>query len=128
MSHPLGNLLRQYREIRGLSLRSLALRMHCSSAYISKIEMGKSAPAERAFLDRLATALELTRSEAEILFQAAAMSRRIIELKEPLSPRAYEVSYLFARYVGALTEAQMAEMEEILNRASTRGTACEHPN
>jgi transcriptional regulator with XRE-family HTH domain len=128
MSHPLGNLLRKYREIRGLSLRMLAARMHCSSAYISKIEVGKSAPAEPAFLDRLAVALELTPKEAKLLLHNAAISQRVIELAGPLSPKAYEVSYLFALCLAALTENDMAEMEKILNRAHAGREICGHPN
>ena len=78
MSHPLGSLLRHHRTARGLSLRSLASRMQCSGAYLSKIEMGKSAPSESEFLHRLSRALELSWADTESLFHAAVTSKRVI--------------------------------------------------
>lgn len=117
MPHPLGNFVRKYRASRRLSLSMLATRLLCSRAYISKIEMGKAAPAEFAFLARLAVALELNEAETKLLHYNAAISQRVIALQGDLSPKAYEMSYLFARCLAALTENEMIDMEQILSRA-----------
>lgn len=121
MSHPLGNLLRQYRTMRGHSLRSLAYRMQCSGAYISKIERGKCAPSEPEFLRRLSKALELNLADTESLFHAASTSKKVIELSGNLSPTVYNISYLFARRIAYLTVPEIAQLESILNRVNLEG-------
>ena len=118
MSHPLGNLLRHFRTARGLSLRVLASRMQCTGAYISKIEVGKSAPAEPAFLHRLSNALDLSLGETERLFHAAVTSKKVIELSGELSPSVYNISHLFARRIAFLAPSEIAELEHILNRVN----------
>jgi transcriptional regulator with XRE-family HTH domain len=118
MSHPLGNLLRHFRTARGDSLRSLASRMECSGAYISKIEVGKSAPSDPDFLRRLSNALELSTADTESLFRAADTSKKVIELSGELSPTIYSISHLFARRIAYLTAQELAELENILNRVN----------
>lgn len=118
MSHPLGNLLRHFRAARGLSLRALASRMQCTGAYISKIEVGKSAPADPAFIHRLSSALELSLAETERLFHAAVTSKKVIELSGDLSPNVYNISHLFARRVAFLAPSELDELEHILNRVT----------
>ena len=114
--------------MRGLTLRTLAARMLCSSSYISKIEVGKTAPAEPAFLSRLAIALELTSGETKLLFHSAATSQRVIELEGQLSTKAYEISYLFARRLAMLTDKEITAMEQILNRSNAEKEEYEDVN
>lgn len=117
MAHPLGNLLRKYRVSRRQSLRTLAAKLRCSSTYVCKIELGKAAPATPAFLSRLAAALELSETEAQLLRYSAAISQRVIALEGELSPKAYEMSHLFAQCLAVLTEDEIIDVEQILRRA-----------
>jgi hypothetical protein len=92
--------------------------MECSGAYISKIEVGKSAPSDPDFLRRLSSALELSSADTESLFRAAVTSKKVIELSGELSPTIYSISHLFARRIAYLTAQELAELENILNRVN----------
>jgi hypothetical protein len=92
--------------------------MECSGAYISKIEVGKSAPAEPEFLQRLSNALELSMADTERLFHAAVTSKKFIELRGDLSPSVYNISHLFATRIAFLAPSEIAELEHILNRVN----------
>lgn len=128
MTHPYGNLLRKYRKSRQLSLRMLAARLRCSSTYVYKIEMGKAAPTTPVFLNRLATALELDESEAQLLRYSAAISQRVITLEGELSPKAYEMSHLFAKCLAVLTQDEISRMEQILSKAKAERGSYEDVN
>lgn len=62
----LGGLLRERRETKGLTLRSLASALGVDPAYLSRIEAGKVPPSE-AFLERAAVALGVNSEELLIL-------------------------------------------------------------
>lgn len=92
--------------------------MRCSGAYLSKIEVGKSAPSDPDFLRRLSSALELSSADTESLFHAAVTSKKVIELSGELSPTVYNISYLFAKRIAYLAAPELVELENILNRVN----------
>src|SRR5487761_760321 len=69
-SNPAGNLLRQWRDIRGKTQLDLSFDTGASQKHISFVESGRSAPSRRMLLD-LAQALDVPLRERNALLVAA---------------------------------------------------------
>lgn len=72
-----GEFIREKRERKNLTIRSLAWEMGCSSTYIADIESGKRKPfASNSKLERLAEVLNLTQSEKETMNDMVGLERK----------------------------------------------------
>jgi|GEM_PF-4664558 len=65
-----GDLLRRWRNKRGMSQEALALAARTTCRYVSFVENGRAAPT-RAMIERLATPLQVTEPQYSMLFEAA---------------------------------------------------------
>ncbi len=70
----LGNLLKQWRERRGLSQLDLGLKSDVSSRHLSFVESGRSQPTREMVL-RLAAALQIPLREQNLLLEAAGFAQ-----------------------------------------------------
>lgn len=119
--HPLGNEIRAHRLRSRLTLKDVAKRAQCSAPYLCKIETGKSAPTDRSFLERLASALTLSGTQKERLIEAANESQKVLQLQGEMSLKAYQVAYRFSRYVTLLRNEDLMELDAMLARARQKG-------
>ncbi len=83
-----GSLLSKLRSQHGLRQADIAARLGCDRAFISQIERGSKIPGS-TWLDRLLIALGASESEAEVLIEAAELSRGTLRFPDgmPLSLR-----------------------------------------
>lgn len=106
----LGNLLREAREGRGLSIRQLAEASGVDKALISRLEAGMRKAPEHSTLNRLATALAI---DAEDLYEAAGY----------FADRTLPSLPVYFRSKFALSDEQIAEVqravEEITHQSQT---------
>ena len=75
MSITFGSYIREKRKEKSLSLRALAGKTGLSPVYLSNIENDRCPAPSRKYQDRTVEVLNLTRSEAEILYDLAADSQ-----------------------------------------------------
>ncbi|HZU07231.1 MAG TPA: helix-turn-helix transcriptional regulator [Chloroflexota bacterium] len=71
MDERFATLLRHYRERAGLSCNELARAVDVDPSYISRLERGEREPPRRRVVDRLASALQLSREEHDRLLVSA---------------------------------------------------------
>lgn len=95
---PFATQLNLLRRAAGLSQGELARRARCTRPYISQLESGRRRAPSRAFVLRLATALELQGNEREGLLAASGWP----ELEVPLRPVHQPTQTLAAQLVGGL--------------------------
>jgi transcriptional regulator with XRE-family HTH domain len=119
--HPLGNEIRAHRLRSRLTLKDVAKKTQCSAPYLCRIETGKSAPTDRNFLERLASALTLSGTQKERLIEAANESQKVLQLRGEMSLKAYQVAYRFSKYVTQLRNEDLVELDAILARAHEKG-------
>lgn len=70
-----GELLKEIRISKGISLRTLAERLGVSASYASDVERGKRNPLSPEHLDKAALILNLSKEERDRLFDSAAQSK-----------------------------------------------------
>ena len=75
MSITFGSYIREKRKEKSLSLRALAGKTGLSPVYLSNIENDRCPAPSRKYQDRTVEVLDLTRSEAETLYDLAADSQ-----------------------------------------------------
>lgn len=82
-----GDLLREYRKSKGITLGAFAGMLGMPATNLSDIELGRRQPLRVDLIERAAKVLELTESQVDELVAAAAESRGAIEL--PLDGRTH---------------------------------------
>ncbi|MBX5492735.1 MAG: helix-turn-helix domain-containing protein [Chloroflexi bacterium] len=91
-----GQLLRQFREQRGLSQNALARRMGVNPAYVNRLEHGGRGASNRALIERAAVALELSAAERDALLSAAGHLPQALQEVGPTDPTLQLVADLLA--------------------------------
>jgi transcriptional regulator with XRE-family HTH domain len=91
-----GELLRRWREQRGLSQNALARRMGVNPAYVNRLEHGGRGARNRALLERAAAALDLGPAERDALLTAAGHLPRALQQVGPTDPTLQLVADLLA--------------------------------
>jgi len=91
-----GQLLRQFREQRGLSQNALARRMGVNPAYVNRLEHGGRGAGNRQLIERAAAALELSPAERDALLSAAGHLPQALQTVGPTDPTLRLVADLLA--------------------------------
>jgi len=80
----LGVLLRSLREKKGLSSRQLGEMAGCDPSYVRRLELGDREVYRRSYLDAIAAALDLDRSDEQALYMAAGyLPWKVDDLGQP---------------------------------------------
>lgn len=91
-----GELLRRFREQRGLSQNALARRMGVNPAYVNRLEHGGRGAGNRQLIERAAAALELSPAERDALLSAAGHLPQALQTVGPTDPTLQLVADLLA--------------------------------
>jgi transcriptional regulator with XRE-family HTH domain len=110
MITPFGIATRKLRLDKGLRLLDLAEKLKLSSSFISAVETGKK-PIPSGYLDSVAAAMRLTRSEAAELQRAADRSKTVVDI-DGLQGSQRELVAAFARKLHDLPPEFLEEIKK----------------
>lgn len=91
MKNKFGDLLREYRKAKGITLGAFAGILGMPATNLSDVELGRRQPLRVELIERAAKVLELTEAQVDELVAAAAESRGAIEL--PLDGRTHAAEF-----------------------------------
>ncbi len=104
---PFGQKLRELREARGISLKSMAHAIGVSPAYLSALEHGRRSAPTWYLVQRIIAYFNVIWDEAEELERLAAVSRPKVSIDTGgLSPVVTRAANLFAQNADKLTEEE----------------------
>lgn len=115
MTTPLGRFICRVRTVRRLSKKQLAFELGVDPSYISRIESGGKAPANRAFLDSVVRALTLSPDEAEELYRASKESQKSLQIPPSSTERGCSILRKLASSLPQLNEPQMTVLESLID-------------
>ena len=108
---PFGARLREIREARGMTLKSMAAAIGVSPAYLSALEHGRRGRPKWDLLQRIIGHLNIIWDEADELERLADLSHpRIVIDTEGLSPKATELANRLAECIGSLDEERLEQL------------------
>ncbi len=114
---PFGARLREIREARGMTLKSMAAAIGVSPAYLSALEHGRRGRPTWDLLQRIIGHLNIIWDEAEELERLADLSHpRVVIDTEGLSPKATEVANRLSERIGSLDESKLDQLIELIGR------------
>ncbi|MCM5559724.1 helix-turn-helix domain-containing protein [Pleomorphomonas sp. JP5] len=114
---PFGARLREIREARGMTLKSMAAAIGVSPAYLSALEHGRRGRPTWDLLQRIIGHLNIIWDEAEELERLADLSHpRVVIDTEGLSPKATEVANRLAERIGSLDESRLDQLIELIGK------------
>lgn len=114
---PFGARLREIREARGMTLKSMAAAIGVSPAYLSALEHGRRGRPTWDLLQRIIGHLNIIWDEAEELERLADLSHpRIVIDTEGLTPKATELANRLAERIGSLDEARLDQLIDLIDR------------
>ncbi len=114
---PFGARLREIREARGMTLKSMAAAIGVSAAYLSALEHGRRGRPTWDLLQRIIGHLNIIWDEAEELERLADLSHpRIVIDTEGLSPKATELANRLAECIGGLDEAMLDRLIDLVGK------------
>ncbi len=114
---PFGARLREIREARGMTLKSMAAAIGVSPAYLSALEHGRRGRPTWDLLQRIIGHLNIIWDEAEELERLADLSHpRIVIDTEGLTPKATEVANRLAERIGSLDENKLDQLIELIGK------------
>lgn len=114
---PFGARLREIREARGMTLKSMAAAIGVSPAYLSALEHGRRGRPTWDLLQRILGHLNIIWDEAEELERLADLSHpRIVIDTEGLTPKATELANRLAERIGSLDEGRLDQMIDLLGK------------
>lgn len=112
----LGKELRILRISRGEILKEMAEKLGITSAYLSAIENGKREPTQK-FMNSLFSAYELSTEEKVKLEGAYQETIDSVSIDiSSLTPEKRNLSLVFARQFNSLSDKEVKNIMEILNR------------
>jgi transcriptional regulator with XRE-family HTH domain len=115
---PFGARLRHLRDERGLTLTRMAADLGLSAAYLSALEHGKRARPTPGLVRQICGYLGIIWDDADELQALAKRSRPKVTVDTAgLSPLATELANLLADRIGALDEATLAQLLQIVKAA-----------
>ena len=115
---PFGRFLRELRESAGMRIKDLAQKMGWTTVYISDIELGRRNPPSPAKIRQIASVLGV--DPTELLDLADKEKKRVVLDLDEESPGRMGFALTLARSWDGLTDDEIAEMKEILNRRAKR--------
>ena len=108
---PFGEKLRRLRIARGVTQKEMAASIGVSSAYLSALEHGRRGVPSWTMIQKIIGYFNVIWDDADELEALALGSDpRVIVDTSGLSPKATELSNLLASTIGALEEAQIAQL------------------
>lgn len=114
---PFGARLREIREARGMTLKSMAAAIGVSPAYLSALEHGRRGRPTWDLLQRIIGHLNIIWDEAEELERLADLSHpRIVIDTEGLSPKATELANRLGERIRNLDEGTLDRLIEIVGK------------
>ncbi|WP_370676247.1 helix-turn-helix domain-containing protein [Pleomorphomonas sp. PLEO] len=114
---PFGARLREIREARGMTLKSMAAAIGVSPAYLSALEHGRRGRPTWDLLQRIIGHLNIIWDEAEELERLADLSHpRIVIDTEGLSPKATELANRLAERIGSLDEGALDRLIDLIGK------------
>ncbi|MCM5554712.1 helix-turn-helix domain-containing protein [Pleomorphomonas sp. NRK KF1] len=114
---PFGARLRDIREARGMTLKSMAAAIGVSPAYLSALEHGRRGRPTWDLLQRIIGHLNIIWDEAEELERLADLSHpRVVIDTEGLTPKATEVANRLAERIGSLDESKLDQLIELIGK------------
>ena len=114
---PFGARLREIRESRGMTLKSMAAAVGVSPAYLSALEHGRRGRPTWDLLQRIIGHLNIIWDEAEELERLADLSHpRIVIDTEGLSPKATEFANRLAERIGSLEEETLDRLIDLVGK------------
>lgn len=114
---PFGARLREIRESRGMTLKSMAAAVGVSPAYLSALEHGRRGRPTWDLLQRIIGHLNIIWDEAEELERLADLSHpRIVIDTEGLSPKATEFANRLAERIGSLEEGTLDRLIDLVGK------------
>lgn len=118
---PFGDLTRQMREARGVTITAMADAIGVTPGYLSGLEHGKKGRPSWPLVQRIITYFELIWDEAEALEQAAHLSDpRVTVDTSDASSQATRIANRLAHEINDLDEAQLAQIESILDQPKSK--------
>ncbi|RFB78055.1 helix-turn-helix domain-containing protein [Methylovirgula sp. 4M-Z18] len=118
---PFGEKLRELREARGITLKTLAADFGVSAAYLSALEHGHRGKPPWRFVQHTIAYFNIIWDEADELNRLAQLSApRVIVDTSGLSSRATELANRLAREVKGLEPEDLAAMLAILEERKTK--------
>jgi transcriptional regulator with XRE-family HTH domain len=114
---PFGARLREIREARGMTLKSMAAAIGVSPAYLSALEHGRRGRPTWDLLQRIIGHLNIIWDEADELERLADLSHpRIVIDTEGLSPKATELANRLAECIGSLDEERLDRLIDLVGK------------
>jgi len=114
---PFGARLREIREARGMTLKSMAAAIGVSPAYLSALEHGRRGRPTWDLLQRIIGHLNIIWDEADELERLADLSHpRIVIDTEGLSPKATELANRLAECIGSLDEERLDQLIDLVGK------------
>ncbi len=114
---PFGARLREIREARGMTLKSMAAAIGVSPAYLSALEHGRRGRPTWDLLQRIIGHLNIIWDEAEELERLADLSHpRVVIDTEGLSPKATELANRLAERIGSLGEEKLDRLIDLIGK------------
>jgi transcriptional regulator with XRE-family HTH domain len=114
---PFGARLREIREARGMTLKSMAAAIGVSPAYLSALEHGRRGRPTWDLLQRIIGHLNIIWDEAEELERLADLSHpRVVIDTEGLSPKATELANRLAERIGGLGEETLDRLIDLVGK------------
>src|SRR5260221_11374419 len=116
-----GEKLRELRAERGLTLARMAQDLGVSAAYLSALEHGRRSRPTRNLVRQICVYFNIIWDEADELWTLACLSQpRVTVDTSGLSAAATEFANLLAERIGALDEAAVSAMLDIVRAAPRR--------
>ena len=114
---PFGARLREIREARGMTLKSMAAAIGVSPAYLSALEHGRRGRPTWDLLQRIIGHLNIIWDEADELERLADLSHpRIVIDTEGLTPNATELANRLAECIGSLDEDRLDQLIDLVGK------------
>ena len=114
---PFGARLREIREARGMTLKSMAAAIGVSPAYLSALEHGRRGRPTWDLLQRIIGHLNIIWDEADELGRLADLSHpRIVIDTEGLTPKATELANRLAECIGSLDEDRLDQLIDLVGK------------
>lgn len=114
---PFGARLREIREARGMTLKSMAAAIGVSPAYLSALEHGRRGRPTFDLLQRIIGHLNIIWDEAEELERLADLSHpRIVIDTEGLSPKATELANRLAERIRSFDDGTLDRLIDLVGK------------
>jgi HTH-type transcriptional regulator, competence development regulator len=113
-----GRYLRELRESTGMRIKKLADELGWTAVYISDIELGRRNPPSAEKIIKIASVIGV--DSTKLLDLADQEKKKVVLDLDEERPSRVEVALMLARSWDGLTDDEVAEMKELLNRRAKK--------